>query len=173
MKIKNKKGIMLNQAAGAVLALVLIAVLVIVSLYMFSSIGTSVPSVPQTVVNESATLSAAGDALNNNTDCAFTSPSIISVVNTSTGVTIPAANYTLSSTGILRNATAITNVMAGANKVTYSYSYGGPACVASDGIITQFATYPALIGLVGTIIFLGIIIGVLAASFMFGRKNQA
>jgi hypothetical protein len=37
---------------------------------------------------------------------------------------------------------------------------------ATDEMVTQFATYPALVGLVGTIIFLGIVIGVLVASFM-------
>jgi len=43
---------------------------------------------------------------------------------------------------------------------------------ASNTMITQFGNYPALVGLVGTIIFLGLVIGVLVASFVFGGKGR-
>lgn len=88
-----KKGIQLNQAFGAVLALVLIAVLVIIAIFLFVTLGST-----------------------------FTADS------------------------------------AEAN--------------ATDEMITQFGTYPALVGLVGTIIFLGLVIGVLVASFVFGRGGR-
>ncbi len=42
---------------------------------------------------------------------------------------------------------------------------------ATEAMITQFANYPALIGLVGTIVFLGLVIGVLVASFVFGGRG--
>lgn len=43
---------------------------------------------------------------------------------------------------------------------------------ATDVMITQFGNYPVLVGLVGTIIFLGLVIGVLVASFVFnGRRG--
>ena len=45
--------------------------------------------------------------------------------------------------------------------------------IATQTMITQFSAYPALVGLVGTIIFLGIVIGVLVASFVFGGKRGA
>ena len=41
MEMKSKKGIMLNQAFGAVLTLVLVAVLVIIAIYLFSTLGSS------------------------------------------------------------------------------------------------------------------------------------
>jgi hypothetical protein len=94
MKFQDKKGIQLNQAFGAVLTLVLVAVLVIIAIYLFSALGAS-----------------------------FTANS------------------------------------AAAN--------------ATSTMITQFGAYPALVGLVGTIIFLGIVIGVLVASFVFGGKKGA
>lgn len=94
LKIKSKKGIQLNQAFGAVLTLVLVAVLVIISIYLFTSLG---------------------------------------------------ANFTA----------------------------GTAAANATNTMITQFGTYPALVGLVGTIIFLGIVIGVLVASFVFGGRKGA
>ena len=43
---------------------------------------------------------------------------------------------------------------------------------ATDVMIAQFGTYPTLVGLVGTIIFLGLVIGVLVASFVFGGRGQ-
>jgi uncharacterized membrane protein len=49
-----------------------------------------------------------------------------------------------------------------------SFTAGSSAANATSTMITQFNAYPALIGLVGTIIFLGIVIGVLVASFVFG-----
>jgi len=96
MRKIQKKGIMLNQAFGAVLTLVLVAILIIVGIYLFSTLQTS--------------------------------------MLTSTGGTTAASN----ATGVM---------------------------------ITQFSTYPTLVGLVGTIIFLALVIGVLVASFAFGGKR--
>jgi hypothetical protein len=42
---------------------------------------------------------------------------------------------------------------------------------ATNTMIEQFGTYPVLVGLVGTIIFLGLVIGVLVASFVFGGRG--
>ena len=96
---RSKKGIMLSQAFGAVLTLVLVAVLVIISIYLFTTLRTPILS------------------------------------------------------GASNNASA-------------------PAVVAVDTMVTQFGTFPALVGLVGTIIFLSLVIGVLIASFaMGGRKG--
>ena len=54
-----------------------------------------------------------------------------------------------------------------------SFGAGTAAANATNTMITQFGTYPALVGLVGTVIFLGIVIGVLVASFVFGGKKGA
>lgn len=53
-----------------------------------------------------------------------------------------------------------------------SFTAGTGAANATATMITQFGTYPALVGLVGTIIFLGIVIGVLVASFAFGGRGR-
>ena len=42
---------------------------------------------------------------------------------------------------------------------------------ASDAMVSEFENYTSLIGLVGTIIFLGLVIGVLVASFVFGGRR--
>ena len=54
---------------------------------------------------------------------------------------------------------------------TYTYSAATNASGAADTTVVQFATYPALVGLIGVIVFIGIIIGVLVASFAFGRSK--
>jgi hypothetical protein len=94
MEFKSKKGIQLGQAFSAVLVLVLVATLVIIAIYLFTTLGSS-----------------------------FTANS------------------------------------AAANATTV--------------MVTQFGTYPALVGLVGTIIFLALVIGVLVASFAYGGKKGA
>ncbi len=91
--MEYKKGIALNQAFGAVLTVVLIAVLVIVAIFLFVSLSSTFD---------------AGSAEQN----------------------------------------------------------------ASNEMITQFGTYPTLVGLVGTIIFLGLVIGVLVISFAFGGGRR-
>jgi hypothetical protein len=93
-KLKSKKGIPLGQAFGAVLTLVLVAVLVIIAIYLFGALNAS-------------------------------------------------------------------------------FEVGSNESIATNAMIVQFGTYPALIGLVGTIIFLGIVIGVLVASFAFGGRSKA
>lgn len=52
-----------------------------------------------------------------------------------------------------------------------SFDAGSAAANASDDMVTEFSNYTSLIGLVGTIIFLGLVIGVLVASFAFGGRR--
>lgn len=93
MKSISKKGIQLSQAFGAVLAVVLVAVLVIVAIFLFVNLGDT-------------------------------------------------------------------------------FTTGTAEANATETMITQFGTYPTLVGLVGTIVFLGLVIGVLVASFVFsGRRG--
>ena len=95
--MKSKKGIQLGEAFGAVLTLVLVAMLVIIAIYLFVTLSSNTTLFP---------------------------------VNS-----------------------------AQAN--------------ATNTMITQFGTFPALLGLVGTIIFLGIVIGVLISSFAFRSRRGA
>ena len=92
LKLKAKKGIQLGDAFSAVLTLVLVAVLVIIGIYLFTSLGST-------------------------------------------------------------------------------FTAGSAATNATNTMVTQFGNYPALVGLVGTIIFLGIVIGVLVASFVSTQRG--
>ncbi len=169
--IIKKKGIELNQAFGAVLAVVLVAVLVIIAIFLFTTLGDTFVDQSVTVTNESgAYINSTGYTLDNAGACNFNTPVITVVNNATTGTVIPAANYTISSIGVLTNATAV-ELDSDVN-VSYTYNWGGEACEATEALSVQFGTYPALIGLVGTIVFLGLVIGVLVASFVFGGKKD-
>ena len=52
-----------------------------------------------------------------------------------------------------------------------TFDAGSAELNATNTMITQFGTYPTLVGLVGTIIFLGLVIGVLVSSFVFGGRG--
>ena len=166
--MKNKKGIQLNEAFGAVLALILVAILVIIGIYMFTSI--SVATVPagssRWGINETLTVSTDGTRMAGATVLGSTCGTITEVFNV-TGSPINSGNYTQTNC-VIQN---LTKIHGGSWMVNYPYS--SPTTTASRSTITNFSQYPALVGLVGTIIFLGIVIGVLVASFVFGGKNKA
>ena len=172
--IQTKKGIALNQAFGAVLMLVLIGVLVIIAIFLFVTLGDTFTDIEESVINETgAYINTTGYTLGGATDCNFNTPVITALWNaTSPILLIDAGNYTVSSGGILTNAsTSDFSTGSFGMNVSYTYKQGGAACDATNVMVTQFGAYPALVGLIGTIIFLGIVIGVLVASFVFGRKS--
>jgi len=170
--LKNKKGIALSQAFGAVLTLVLVAVLVIVGILVFVNLVSgpfsNISSI--SVTGESLTPIDAGVLVSNGSLCGFGSFSLVTATN-SAGNLMSAGNYTTTVAGLVSNTTALTGDSAAPWILNYTGKWGSDACTASQAMVTQFATYPTLIGLVGTIIFLGLVIGVLVASFVFGKKE--
>jgi adhesin HecA-like repeat protein len=167
----KKRGIQLNEAFGAVLAVVLIAVLVIIAIFLFEILGSTFTATSASVTNESgAYINATGYTVDAASVCNFNTFAVSTIHNASDGVVIAAGNYTVdSSAGTIVNAT-VTN-WADVN-VTYTYQWGGQSCDAAEDMVTQFVTYPALVGLVGTIVFLGLVIGVLVTSFVFGGRRK-
>lgn len=170
MKITDKRGIQLNQAFGAVLAVVLVAVLVIIAIFLFDTLGTGFALQPQTTLNEAGGfINFSGYTLANQTACNAQNFAVTAAAN-ATGANIVLANLTTNAaTGLVTNATAETFA---ATTFNYTFDFGGDACEASADMVTQFATYPVLVGLVGTIIFLGLVIGVLVSSFLFGGRPR-
>ena len=168
----NKKGIQLNQAFGAVLAVVLVAVLVIIAIFLFDTLGDGFTINSVSISNETAVANQVTNiSLDGASSCNFQSNIVGGeVYNGTAGDLVAAGNYTIASNGnmILDAATYDGESLL----VSYIYSSGGDACTASQNMVTQFATYPALVGLVGTIVFLGLVIGVLVGSFVFGGRGR-
>lgn len=176
---KSKKGIQLNQAFGAILTLVLVALLVIIAIYMVSNLQTTflTPGTAVTAVNESVTSSKSAGLSATLYAGGLTSGScgaITAVYNgTVAPVSIALGNFTQVGCTVTNASSMATYHTALLFNYPYTYSAPTSASNASGTILTQFATYPALIGLVGTIIFLALVIGVLIASFAFGGKRGA
>jgi len=169
--MESKKSIQLSQAFGAVLTLVLVAILVILAIVIFVELGTSFEGTSTvSVTNESVVLSVitgAGTVAGAST-CGFNLVTPGAVYNDSDEELTITTHYTFStSTGVITNVTQIDSPL----KVSYSYNWGSGACDASENMTTEFGNYTSLIGLVGTIIFLGLVIGVLVASFAFGARR--
>ena len=171
---QRKKGIELNQAFGAVLTLVLTATLIIIAIVIFVQLATSfAETVDASITNETVTQAefvAGSDSVNlDSTDnCSAADFVIVTVINES-GITIGSGNYTLTSAGVLTNLTSTELVTW---LVSYTYTWGSDACTASEDMTSEFGNYTSLIGLVGTVIFLGLVIGVLVASFAFGGRKE-
>lgn len=166
--MESKKGIQLSEAFGAVLTLVLVSVLVIIALVIFVSLASSFSGT--TVVSVTGESLTPPSTVSNSSLCDFADFTVNSVTNTS-GTLINSGNYTASTTGLITNTTILNATTEAPWVVNYSYTWGSEACTSSNGMVTEFRNYTSLIGLVGTIIFLGLVIGVLVASFVFsGRK---
>jgi len=173
--MERKKGIQLNQAFGAVLTLVLVAVLVIIAIVIFVNLGDSFAASATTTGNDTITqaeFTAGGDSvLLDNTSLCGSSDFVIStdVVNDSRDV-INSANYTLTTAGVFTN---LTSEFPNSNwHVETTSTWGSEACTASDEFTSEFDNYTSLVGLVGTILFLGLVIGILVTAFAFGGRKE-
>lgn len=166
----KKKGIQLNQAFGAVLTLVLVAILIILAIVIYVSLGESFAgTATASVVNESGFNATDGGTLAGAAACQSNN-FVVSSINNESEV-IVAANYSVNSeTGVITNLTA--EAQATLWNVTYSYDWGSAACTASEDMTSEFGNYTSLVGLVGTIIFLGLVIGILVTAFAFGGRRE-
>ena len=171
--MNNKKGIQLSQAFGAVLTLVLVSVLVIIAIFLFVTLSDSFAGTSTvTVTNESGGwLNQTAYTLDASTVCSVGDLSVTNAWNFTSDTVIPLANLTIdSSTFTVTSADFFFN--SSQVNYTYSYTWGSTACDASESIVTEFSNYTSLVGLVGTIIFLGLVIGILVSAFAFGGRRE-
>ncbi len=175
--MEQKKSIQLNQAFGAILTLVLVAVLIIVAIFIFAQLATSFAGQQTSSITNESVLTeddsvtlvfAAGT-------CGFTTWTPGLVLNRTDNIGIDNAtlvegvDYSIqSAAGTITNLTATWND----SFITYTYDWGSTACNASEDMTVEFSNYTSLVGLVGTIIFLGLVIGVLVTAFAFGGRRE-
>jgi hypothetical protein len=57
------------------------------------------------------------------------------------------------------------------SSLSEQFEYDSQSSNATNDIIAEFGELPALLGLVGTIVFLGLVIGIVFASFVFGGRS--
>ena len=168
--LERKKGIQLNEAFGAVLTLVLVAVLVIIAIVIFVNLSESFEGTSDlSEVNDTVDMSSGANSVGNATMCGFGDFAVSQVFNETGGQELESGNYTTTSAGLITNTTSD---HSNSWKVTWTGTWGSEACSASEDSVTEFSNYTSLIGLVGTIIFLGLVIGILVIAFAFGGKKE-
>ena len=173
LELKKKKGIQLNQAFGAVLTLVLVAVLVIIAIVIYVNLATSFEGQSSsstsgetiTPTDTGVTVAAAGS------NCSF-GDLVITTANNATagGVSIHSGNWSATSAGVVTNLTS--EFTDSSWVINYTFTWGSMACEAAEDMTGEFSNYTSLIGLVGTIIFLGLVIGILVTAFAFGGRKE-
>jgi len=171
--MQRKKGIQLNQAFGAVLTLVLVSVLIIIAIVIFVSLTTSFEGiVSNTATGESITPTDAGVTVAAvGTNCSFGDFVLVTANNaTADGLSIASGNWSSTSAGVVTNLTS--EFSDSAWVINYTHTWGSSACTAADNMTDEFGNYTSLIGLVGTIIFLGLVIGILVTAFAFGGRRE-
>jgi len=120
--IKDKRGVFGLNAVQSFFAIILgIALLAYVIVIIMGTLsGTTIlQSASTTTVNESGFANRTGYTLSTVNIAGFSSPAVVSVWNTSSGNLIPNGNVTISSAGVLTNAT---NAEYTTVYVTYTYS---------------------------------------------------
>lgn len=109
--------------------------------------------------NESgAYINATGYTLDEADVAGFNSPVIVLATNHSSGGTILSGNYTVSSVGVVTNAT--TTTWADVN-LSYTYKQGGQAYTSVNDTLEALTTIPELLGLIILIAMIGIILAVI------------
>ena len=166
--ITSKRG-QVNTMAPAILSLVVAAIILVMGLIIMGGIDDArTDDVSVTVSNETgAYINATGYTLTYASECGFNNVAITSAINTTSNTTILSVNYSVSSVGVVTNASTAN---FDAVWISYTYDWGDEACLASNETIHGLGTF----GDFWTIIVLGfvamIVIGLLLNAF--GRRKR-
>ena len=165
--MKNKKG-QLGDLVPIVTTLIIIGLLIGSGFLIVEKFrdDDSLKDTSATVTNETvAYINETGYTLVSASATAFNSVAITVAYNDTSGDsgvggynwTIPSGNYTVSSTGVVTNATTENYYNV---SISYTYKYGEGAWVGVNNTIEALTTVPDLLGLIILIALVGIILAV-------------
>ena len=157
--MKSKKG-QLGNIQGIVLSLIVVGILLGAGFFILDEFLNQTDNDAASVTNESgAYVNSTGYTLDAVSVTGFNAPVITQVVNATNGVgtILATGNYTLSSAGVLTNASETT--WADVN-VTYTYLRGSTPFIGVNQTITAMLTIPSLLGLIVLIAMVGIILAI-------------
>lgn len=156
-----KKRGQLGSVGPIIGTLVLIGILVAAGFYVLQEFleQDSLTDTAGIVTNESGGyINATGYTLDQASKAGFNTPVITLVHNNTDAVVITSGNYTISSAGVLTNASATNWVDV---NVSYTYNYGEEAYTSINDTIEAMTTVPELLGLIILIAMVGIILAVI------------
>ena len=172
----NKKGqIGLSALPTIILVLVFSAIVLVMGLVISQNIVDTANDVSVTVTNETqAHANTTGYTLAPAGVCNFNAPSITAVWNATDdgagnyNLTVPTANVSVSSTGVLTNGTTIeyNNV-----SVSYTYSWGDQACESGNNTVYGLGAFADFWEIIVLAIVITIVIGLLLVIFG-GRRSR-
>jgi len=151
-KLDKKGQLSIGDAPKVVLIVGLIFLLMATIAFIGEKYGDSIENIDSaTVTNESgAYINSTGYTLANAGAYSFANPVIVSAYNNTDNIIILSGNYSISSTGVLTNAT--TTTWADVN-VTYTYNWydRSSAFNATIGLQTEISDNVSIAGIVLTI----------------------
>jgi hypothetical protein len=161
-KNKKKAVVGLDVVEAVILSLLAIGILSITTILVLYSLLPSTDAISQTsgqrVINESGTMTSAGYTLAKSTLYGFSSPSIVTVTNTSNSVIIPSANYTLVGNKLYNS----TVVAQGGVYITYDYkiSNSGASSIInniSEGNTSFFGNSSTFFSILAVVVIIALI----------------
>ena len=162
--MKGKKG-QVNTLAPAILALVFAAIVLVFGIVMTQELrDTRDGAVSDAVTaNESVTITAGVGTIAVADYCGFESFSLTQILNGTTFETLAVTtDYTAdSAAGTITNVTFVTSPIL----VTYTFTWGGEACVAGNKTVTGLGTFADFWEIIVLAIVITIVIGLLLIIF--------
>ena len=141
MAEKNNIGKQVAGFIGVVFLLLGVLFGMQIMTFIFGNLSTTTSTFPldsNTVINETGGfINSTGYTLDSASRPGFISPVITLAINATDGATISAGNYTVSSIGVVTNATAVTFDTV---KFTYTYSSDSQAKISSDAVVNNSLT---------------------------------
>ena len=162
----NKKG-QISSLTGIVSSLLVIAIFIVAGLMIIQEFYEQDELVDTlaTVTNETAYINETGYTLLESDAPGLNAVTITVAYNDTSGdsglggynFTIPSGNYTVSSAGIVTNATTETydNI-----SISYTYQYGEDAYEGINDTLTAVRQIPNLLGLVILILMMGLVLAI-------------
>jgi hypothetical protein len=170
LKKINKKGIALTELLPAFVIVASVFLLIVLMVFVFGVFSESMENTAtaNTVINESgAYINSTGYQLASGVSGNPRTFSVTTVHNNSDGIIITSGNYTLSSTGLLTNAT--TTTWEDVN-VSYTYNTDSSEITAAKDSQSNITRAIPLVGILFIILAIGALIAILVAS-LISRKR--
>lgn len=162
-----------------IVGVVIIALTLVFGIYIAATLETTFDSsATATITNESgAFINITGYTLSghNSTWSSITATAVWANITDNIPYLVPVANYTLSSTGVLRNATIVPNATQYNNaNISYSYAFpiATPSSASAADLVTAFSGGTSWISILIVVGFAVIVLGWLSEGLGAAAKGQ-
>ena len=157
-----------------IISVVIVGIVLVIGIYITDQIGdvSMDPNTAASVTNETgAYINATGYTLTLSTAEDFASPVLTAIWNTTNDASIALGNATVSSLGVVTNAT-VTNWNSVYVSYTYTYTAATSASDAADDIVDALATGTSWISILVVVGFAVIILTMLTSGLGSAMREQ-